>query len=446
MNPRLVALQNKRANLVTEADQILEAAANDERELSAEEQASIDERMAEVDKLSNRIALEERLANQRAGIETRNFPTNTNFGYTRPTNESRKGFDSLGDLLVAVVHAGIPGHSIDPRLQRVNDNFQIGAVGSGLYEGSPADGGFLVQNEQAQGLMQRAFETGKLASKVNKITIGANKNGLKMNAILDHSRVTGSRYGGLQLYWTEEGGLKTPSAPKFRQMTLNLKKLVGLCYATDELLEDATALESIINQVFPEEYGFVLDDVIFEGSGAGQPLGMTQSPARIEVAAEGGQVADTIVLQNVLKMYTRFWTTGKNNGKGLWVHTNQAMPQLMAMSAGGTATVYGLPVFIPPGGVSGKPYGTLMGLPMLEIEQASVLGDVGDIGLIDPSQYVMIDKGGIKQAASMHVRFIYDEMTFRFVYRCDGQPTWDAPVTPFKGTDTISPFVFLAGR
>ena len=58
----------------------------------------------------------------------------------------------------------------------------------------------------------------------------------------------------------------------------------------------------------------------------------------------------------------------------------------------------------------------------------------------------MIDKGGVSQASSMHVRFINDEMTFRFIFRVDGQPAWNKPVTPFKGTNTQSPFISLAVR
>lgn len=30
------------------------------------------------------------------------------------------------------------------------------------------------------------------------------------------------------------------------------------------------------------------------------------------------------------------------------------------------------------------------------------------------------------------------------VYRCDGQPSWAAPLTPFRGTNTLSPWVVLA--
>ena len=82
---------------------------------------------------------------------------------------------------------------------------------------------------------------------------------------------------------------------------------------------------------------------------------------------------------------------------------------------------------------------------MIAIEQMSALGDVGDILLGDFSQYLLIDKGSVEMASSMHVQFLTDELVFRFIYRVDGQSSWNAPLTPFKGA-TLSPFVTLAAR
>jgi hypothetical protein len=44
----------------------------------------------------------------------------------------------------------------------------------------------------------------------------------------------------------------------------------------------------------------------------------------------------------------------------------------------------------------------------------------------------------------MHLRFDYDETVFKFTLRMDAQPLWDVPLTPFKGTNTQSPFVALS--
>ena len=46
----------------------------------------------------------------------------------------------------------------------------------------------------------------------------------------------------------------------------------------------------------------------------------------------------------------------------------------------------------------------------------------------------------------MHVAFLTDEMVFRITYRVDGEPMWTAPLTPFKGSNTKSPFIALASR
>jgi HK97 family phage major capsid protein len=103
-------------------------------------------------------------------------------------------------------------------------------------------------------------------------------------------------------------------------------------------------------------------------------------------------------------------------------------------------------MFLPAGGLNAAPYSSLFGRPIVPIEYASTLGTPGDITLADFSQYVLADKRGMQAATSLHVRFLTDEMTFRFTYRVDGQPLWHTALTPFKGANTKSPFVALAAR
>ena len=55
-----------------------------------------------------------------------------------------------------------------------------------------------------------------------------------------------------------------------------------------------------------------------------------------------------------------------------------------------------------------------------------------------------ITKGGMQAASSIHVQFVTDETAFRFVLRLDGQPLWHSALTPYKGSDTLSPFVTVA--
>jgi HK97 family phage major capsid protein len=74
------------------------------------------------------------------------------------------------------------------------------------------------------------------------------------------------------------------------------------------------------------------------------------------------------------------------------------------------------------------------------------LGTVGDIILADFSQYAIVRKGGLNSASSIHVKFLTDEMTFKFSMRVNGKPMWKNVLTPAKGSNTLSPFVTLQTR
>jgi hypothetical protein len=50
---------------------------------------------------------------------------------------------------------------------------------------------------------------------------------------------------------------------------------------------------------------------------------------------------------------------------------------------------------------------------------------------------------GLEIAASPHVNFLNNEMTYRFVARVAGQPILDAPFTMLDGTNQLSHFVSL---
>ena len=344
-------------------------------------------------------------------------------------------WDNMGDMLLAVARAYGPTRHIDQRL--------IGAA-AGMGEGIASEGGFLVQTDFSQELLKEVFDGGKILPRVRRIPISASSNGLKINGINQTSRADGSRWGGVQSYWLNEAGTLSDTRPDFRQIELELKKLIGLCYATDELLQDSAALESVISQAFAEEFTFKIEDAIVNGTGAGQPLGIMSAACKVQVSKETGQAATTIVAENVEKMYSRMHARSISNA--VWLINQNCWPQLFQLShAVGTG---GVPMFVPGGGLSQAPFGTLLGRPIIPVEYCQSLGTAGDIIFADFSQYLMIDKGSLRSDSSIHVRFLYDESTFRFVYRCDGQPTWASVLTPYKGGSsyTQSPFIYLQTR
>jgi len=349
--------------------------------------------------------------------------------------KAEQPWNSLGEQLKAVYISAVKPHQTDDRLKA-----QKAILGAS--EGVPADGGFLVQPNFSQEIFKLAHDSGSILSRTRSIPIGPNSNSLTMNAIDETSRATGSRWGGVQAYWAAEGDAATATKPKFRQMELKLNKLIALFYATDELLMDTTALGSVAAQAVAEEITWTAENAIWTGTGAGQPEGILNASALVTVSKEVGQAATTIVVNNIIKMWARMWSRSRSNAA--WFYNQDIEPQLMTLDFPvGTG---GLPAYLPPGGLSVSPYGSLLGRPMIPVEYASTLGTLGDIILADFSQYLTIIKGGVQAAESMHVQFLTDQMTYRWTYRIDGQSAWSSALTPANGTNTLSPFVTLEAR
>ena len=224
-------------------------------------------------------------------------------------------------------------------------------------------------------------------------------------------------------------------------MELQLNKLIALCYATDELLEDAAALEAVIQESFGEEMTFKVEDAIINGTGAGQPLGILSSGALITQAKDSGDSGAVITTKDVLAMNNRLWVPSRPNA--VWLADVSVEPQLQQLVLGAPSLGQIL-LYTPPS--KDNPNTMLMGRPVIFHEHGAVLGTPGDIILADLSQYVMIDKNGVRQDYSIHVNFLTDEGVFRFVYRVDGQVWWKKPLTPKSGGSTLSPFIALATR
>ncbi|MBE9509145.1 MAG: phage major capsid protein [Chloroflexi bacterium] len=429
-------LRAKQSALTDEMQVLLDLTEKEDRDLTDDEKEKFDKLKGEHDSLEQRI---ERME----GLEERQSKLNKSIA--TPPDQGQPGdgassgdsdFRSFGEFMQCVARAGLPEprRHVDPRLEIE----KRAATGQGEAVGS--EGGFLVNPQYSAELFKAAYETGQVARRCRHVPISSNR--LIMKAIDETSRATGSRRGSLQLYWLDEGGTKTASEIKWREMEWKLKKLIGLWYATDELLDDATALGAMGTMFFGEEFSWMLDDACIWGTGAGQPLGVMNSPCLVTVPKETGQATATLVYQNIMKMRARM--PASSRPRAAWFYNQGIETQLHQMSMPvGTG---GVPVYMPAGGLSDEPYDRLYGSPCIPIEQAQTLGTLGDIIYADMSQYMLVDRGGMKSDMSIHVRFNNDETTFRFVMRVDGMALWNSAITPTHGTNTLSPMITLAAR
>jgi HK97 family phage major capsid protein len=467
---RKVEIEAKIAGVIEANQKLYDTAKGENRDLTADEAGQFDKNTESMKPLKADLGRQDFFLGEIAGKLERekNMPAVAvrEDGRTEAPKAGarRDGFRSWGEQLQAVARAG-RGGTPDRRLMLGDfdsqGNFRAAGGSDGsLNEAIPSEGGFLVGADTSEKIYQRTYATGAIVNKCQRQPISASSNRLKLKVVDEDSRADGSRMGGVLAFWQNEADTFLSSRPKFRQIELTLNKLTALVYATDELLEDAAALEAWIMSNLPTEINFRLEDAIFNGTGVGQPLGILNSQALLSLSF-GTTLSNVVPSADILAMWSRFWhpglqasvasiatenlTAGNAGGQpgAAWFIDQTVIPQLFSMTLGsGTAVIL---LYHPPGymGLPGQ-YGQLLGLPVIPTEHNAQLGTVGDIVLADMSQYLVADKGGVEAASSMHVRFVYDEMTFRFTYRADGQTTWKKPLTPKNGGATLSPFLALA--
>jgi HK97 family phage major capsid protein len=138
-------------------------------------------------------------------------------------------------------------------------------------------------------------------------------------------------------------------------------------------------------------------------------------------------------------MLSKFLPASIAAGRGVWYCSPTVIPQLLQLQDGASRAIF---ISIDQGAVK-APTWKLLGLPVLITEKLPTLGTKGDLILVDPSLYVIGDRMMLEIAASEHVNFLKNQMTWRFVQRVDGRPWLDNPITLQDASSQVSPFVVL---
>jgi HK97 family phage major capsid protein len=420
----LAKMRRERQKLIDAMRTITAAAeARDDKRMTEQEAASWQQHDADVQRMADEIKRAER-ENQ---LEAEGASENNEGRQEDRTDE----FRSPQEFIEAVIQEGM-GRGVDPRLSK--------RAITGMNTVNPHEGGYAVGKDMLQGIMKRTYDVSELARRCSIIQCGANSNGVSWLSLDESSRAAGSRYGGVRAYRVAEGNTVTQTISKMKRSEIQVEKLMAIVPLTEEVMSDATAILSLINEIVPEEFAYTIDDEILTGTGAGQCLGVLNSDALVAVAKEAGQAASTIVYENIVKMRARLWAKSRSNS--VWFINQDCEPQLHTMAL--VVGAGGVPVYMP--ATSAAPQDTLFGRPVVPIEQAKTVGTTGDILLADMSQYRLVEKGGLLNDESIHVRFIYGERLLRFTKRINGMPLWNKPLTPANGTNTLSPMVSLATR
>ncbi len=318
----------------------------------------------------------------------------------------------------------------------ISGRFHPGLIRASMGETTPSDGGFLVPHEYAQQIHAVSLESELVMPRCFVQPMKSNAVTLPAMSIGDHSS---SLFGGFVASYGPEAGTINEANPKARAMELNAKKLTGLVRFSNELAEDVPGGFGQIINICGKGLGWYRDRAFLKGTGAGEPLGILNSPSLIVITPEAGQTADTILFENLCKMMAAMYSGGFANS--VWVAHQSTIPQLLQLSmpigTGGDR----IPVMTrADGGFE------ILTRPVIFTEKTEKLGDQGDIMLADFAAYAVGLRSEMRFDLSIHAHFTTDESLGRLVERHDGQALWDSALTLEDGSTTVSPFVTLAER
>lgn len=415
---------------IKEQETLLNSAINGNRAMTDSEQALFDSLETEIKNIEKTMEAQAKMEAKQKEINT---PVNAPI-YAQPNNTATiKPFKNFAEQLKAVKNAATTGR-VDDRLARLNNEFKNA---TGMNEGIGSEGGFAVQTDFAGMMMESAATSGEILSRVDSYQVSGNSNSVEWVDINETNTGT-TVFGGVQVYWASEAGTVAASKPVLAERELKLEKLMGVAYATYELEKDSSFVSDLYTRAFTLGIRRAMESAIINGDGKGKPLGFLQSASLVSVAKETGQAAATVLWENIVKMHNR--ALDKNNTVWLIHPDVQEQLDFMAFPVG----VGGVPVYLPAS--SAGSLASMKGRPIIESDQCSALGTLGDINLVDLSQYLMIYKGGIDAATSIHVQFLAAENTFRFIFRANGIPKKNSTLTIKNTSATRSSFVGVANR
>lgn len=350
-----------------------------------------------------------------------------------PRSQQPKEFKDWSEYLQAIWR--LKAHNVaDDRLEYFSEKGGEGHEQKQMSGSSGSSGGFLIPGQFLTELQAVQAEEAIIRNYATVIRMTTRQVSIP---VLDQTETTAGQphwFGGMKFFWTEEGAEKEEAEAKFRSVNLVAKKLTGLTYATDELVQDsAISLGDFLSGPLGFAGGVVWmeDYACLQGVGGGQPRGIINAPCTVAVERN---TADQINYVDAINMLESFLPSAS----GRWIVSQSGMSSLIQLS-GPT----GNPSFVWQTDAKEGVAARLFGMPLHWSEKVPGLGTRGDILLADPRFYIIGDRQATTIEASQFPRWVYDQTTWRVVHRMDGQPWLSAPLTYQDGETVVSPFVVL---
>jgi HK97 family phage major capsid protein len=236
-------------------------------------------------------------------------------------------------------------------------------------------------------------------------------------------------YGGVSFSAVNEGAAGTSNDPKLDLVSLEPQRISGYVTVGNSLLRNATAMSAFIETLFRNAKAGYEDYQFIQGAGGALPLGMLNSPAKVQVART---TALSVVFADIANMMAKQY--GSNP---IWIASKSTLPKIIGM-----ADAVGNSIYIV-GDITKGISAQLAGFPIFFTFRNPALGSEGDLMLVDPSYYLIKDGSGPFIQASEHVQFTNDQTIIKMSWWMDAQPWVKTALLMEDSTTTTSPIVVL---
>jgi HK97 family phage major capsid protein len=217
---------------------------------------------------------------------------------------------------------------------------------------------------------------------------------------------------------TAEGVALTESDPTFAQATMKSWKYGLLLQVTNELIADSGVdLEGYLAQQAGEALGNLSGGHFVTGDNTGKPQGVIPG-ATTGVTGAGG-VAGAFTADNLIDLM--FSVLPQHRAKGYWLMSDTALAAVRKLKASGTGEYLFQPAL-----VAGTP-DTLLGRPVVTDPNVAVpASDAKSVAFGNFEAYAIRDVRAVRFEASEHYAFNQDVVTYRAILRTDGRWIGDA--------------------
>lgn len=419
-------LYEKLKNTTAQMQAMLDVAADAERDFDEVEEAEYTALEAKADALGKQIERANALQQKTVAL---NAPTPSVAAkqdiYHAPADPAVKEFETVAEFMNAAV--------LNP-----NDSRLEYAATQNM--GSGAKGGFMVPKRFIADIYEKSQRTMPISARAARLQgdPAHPDQEIEFPSLVQENGVL----GGVDAQFIAEGGTKPSTGFDLRNVTWKPQEAAAVITLTDKLLRNWQGSGSYASNKLQQALMSLYEKKFFNGNGVGCPLGLLNLPALIKV---NRGVSQKISYADLIEMDLR--SRVNEGGNYIWLVSERVRGELRQIkNPVGSPTEGDGALILVESARDGNP-SQMLGKEVVFTEYGSALGALGDILLVNLSDYTILDGISPIVASDQGLsgnNFVENKTSIKIYATVDGRSALNAPYRLEAGdTHTFSSFIGL---